>query len=165
MRKNFAEVLRENKINIRLEYDKLYSILYSQNIWLPNGQLVSLHDLINYNFLAVPFRKTYLSLDEFDDANGFRFIQFPQDVDLEMVVNISEYIWNMLKSIQNQITFSYQASINVNFYYQQIFAVVELIGYMLKDIDGYTIIVPKDNVAISVAESTIIPENVSYKGD
>ena len=163
MRKNFAEVLKENKINIRLEYDKLYSILYNKNIWLSNGQFISLHDLINSNFMAVTFRKTCLSLDEFDEVNGFRFIQFPQDVDLEMLVNISEYIWNMLQSIQPQITCSYPPLINVNLYYQQIHAVIESIGYSIQNQNGYIIFVPKDNVAISVAESTIIPENISYK--
>ena len=163
MRKNFAEVLKENKINIRLEYDKLYSILYNKNIWLPNGQFISLHDLINSNFMTVSFRKTCLSLDEFDNANGFRFTQFPQEVDLEMLVSISEYIWNMLQSIQNQITCTYPPLINVNLYYQQILAVVESIGYMLQNQDGYSIIVPKDNVAISVSESSLIPEKISYK--
>ena len=163
MRKNFAEVLKTNKINIRLEYDKLYSILYSRNIWLSNGQLISLHDLINSNFMAVTFRKTCLSLDEFDEVNGFRFVQFPQDVDLEMLVNISEYIWNMLQSIRSQIICNYPPLINIYFYYQQIQAVIDSIGYSIQNQNGYVIFVPKDNVAISVSESTIIPETVSYK--
>lgn len=163
MRKNFAEVLKENNVNIRLEYDKLYSILYSKNIWLSNGQFISLHDLINSNFMTVSFRKTCLSLDEFNDANGFYFTQFPQDVDTETVVSISEYIWNMLQSIQNQIACNYPPLINVNLYYKQILAVVEAIGYSIQNQNGYTIFVPKDNIAISVAESTIIAENVSYK--
>lgn len=53
--------------------------------------------------------------------------------------------------------------INKSFYLQQINKVIETIGYIQCSEDGFTIFVPKDNAAIAVSESELIPEALSYK--
>ena len=53
--------------------------------------------------------------------------------------------------------------INVQFYLQQISQIIEKIGYMQAAEDNFTIYVEKSPAAIAVAESELIPENLSYK--
>lgn len=56
-----------------------------------------------------------------------------------------------------------QPAINVQFYLMQIAQVIEKIGYMPLNQDGFVIYVEKSPAAISVAESEQIPKEISYK--
>ena len=50
-----------------------------------------------------------------------------------------------------------------DFYVQQIIRVLDRIGYVFAEEQGLTIFVPRDNNAIVVAESELIPDSLSYK--
>ena len=72
----------------------------------------------------------------------------------------------MLMGYQStQFSFGYNglAFINVQFYLNQISQVIEKIGYMQTAEDNFTIFVEKSPAAIAVAESSLIPENISYR--
>ena len=156
MRRNFAQVLKAGKIDLKKEYSKLYALFYGKD----NRDNKSLADLISMNFESIYFRGTCLDLDEFDENYGFHFIEQPQDFDTDYLVSFCEYIYNFALCFEDRYFF---ASISKYFYLQQINKVIEAIGYMESYEDGFTIFVPKDNAAIAVSESEHIPENVSYK--
>lgn len=156
MRRNFAQVLKTGKIDLKKEYSKLYNLFYGKD----SRDDKSLADLISINFTSFWFRGTCLDLDEFDEEYGFRFVEQPQDFDIDYLISFCEYIYNFIIHF-NECYFFEQ--INKHFYKQQINKVVEAIGYMQSYEDDFVIFIPKDSVAIAVAESEMIPENVSYK--
>lgn len=90
MRRNFAQVLKAGKINLKKEYSKLYSLFYGKD----DRDGWSLSDMISMNFECFYFRGTCLDLDEFDKVYGFHFVEQPQDFDIDYLVSFCEYIYN-----------------------------------------------------------------------
>lgn len=156
MRRNFAQVLKAGKIDLKKEYSKLYALFYGKD----DRDDKSLADLISMNFESIYFRGTCLDLDEFDEKYKLCFVEQPQDFDIDYLVSFCEYIYNFVLCFNDRYFF---AQINKHFCLQQISKVIEAIGYMKSCEDGFTIFVPRDNAAIAVSESEHIPENVSYK--
>lgn len=170
MRRNFAQILKEAKIDAEAEYRKLYGLLYDCSSPVSYDESVSLYEELSDCFLGFYFRGTCLSIEEFNDLHGFHFEKEPRPFHIDHLVLICEYIENMLKGYQRARiapTYEYmsmlQPEINVQFYSTQIDKVIEKIGYMPLYQDGFTIYVEKSPAAISVAESEQIPEDVSYK--
>lgn len=170
MRRNFAQILKEAKIDAEAEYRKLYGLLYDRSIQVSYDESISLCEVLSDCFLGFYFRGTCLSIEEFNDLHGFHFEKEPRPFHIDHLILICEYIENMLKGYQCARiapTYEYmsmlQPEINVQFYSTQIDKVIEKIGYMPLYQDGFTIYVEKSPAAISVAESEQIPEDVSYK--
>ena len=171
MRRNFAQILKDAKIDIKAEYQKLYGMLYDRSILIPNAttsKTISAYDELSDYFMGFYFRGTCLSLDEFNELHGFHFEKDPQDFNIDHLIALCEYIENLLFAYQGALnTFGYgnmvmtQTPINVQFYMQQISQVIEKIGYMQTTQDGFFIFVEKSPAAISVAE--LMPIDVSYK--
>lgn len=65
MRRNFAQILKDAKIDIKVEYQKLYGMLYDRSIQVSNTNRISVYDELSTYFIAFHFRGTCLSLDEF----------------------------------------------------------------------------------------------------
>lgn len=156
MRRNFAQVLKSGKIDLKNEYSKLYGLFYDKD----GRDSKSLADLISLNFEEFYFRGTCLDLEEFDKQFGFHFVKQPQDFNIEYLVSFCEYVYNFILHFQDRFFFG---GINKHFYMQHINRVIEAIGYMQSSEDGLVIFVPKDSVAIAVSELERIPENISYK--
>lgn len=126
MRRTFGEVLREGKIDVKNEYDKLYSLMYNKFF---EDQTESLYDIINENFFYFYFRGTCLSLEEFDRTNGFEFERNPSNFDVEYLVSFCEYFWNMLIGLQSAGNF-FPINEQIRKIMEQISRVIEAIGYM-----------------------------------
>lgn len=62
MRRNFAQILKEAKIDIKLEYQKLYSMLYDRSIQVSNTKRISAYDELSDYFQGFYFRGTCLSI-------------------------------------------------------------------------------------------------------
>ena len=71
MRRNFAQILKEAKIDIKSEYQKLYGMLYDRSIQVSNTKRISAYDELSDYFLGFYFRGTCLSIEEFNNVNGF----------------------------------------------------------------------------------------------
>ena len=71
MRQNFAQILKDAKIDIKVEYQKLYGMLYDRSIPVSNTNRISVYDELSTYFIAFCFRGTCLSLDEFNDLHGY----------------------------------------------------------------------------------------------
>ena len=156
MRRNFAQVLKAGRVDLKKEYSKLYALFYGKD----DRDDKSLADLISMNIESFYFRGTCLDLDEFDEKYGFHFVAQPPDFNIDYLVSFCEYIYNFVLHFDGLFFFE---RVNKHFYLQQIKKVIEAIGYIESYEDGFTIFVPKDNAAIAVSESEHIPENVSYK--
>lgn len=170
MRRNFAQILKDAKIDVKIEYQKLYGMLYDRSIQVSNTSWISAYDEFSTYFIAFHFRGTCLSLDEFNDLHGFHFEKNPTNFNIDHLISLCEYIENLLMAYQC-VPLSYPYGygnmptklINVQFYLQQISQVIEKIGYMQAEQNGLTIFVEKDPAAIAVAESEFIPESLSYR--
>lgn len=155
-RRNFIQVLREGKIDIKNEYSKLYVLFYGKS----EEDDKSLADIISDNFSNFYFSGTCLTLEEFDRMHDIKFEEQPQDFDLDYLVNFSEYVYNFVSHFDERYFFGI---FNRQAYLGYIYRVIEAIGYSALNEDGFTIFVPKDNVAISVSQSEVIPKDISYK--
>lgn len=155
MRRNFAQVLREGKIDIKKEYEKLYDMFYFSDDYREE----SLENIISENFEQITFRGTCISLDDFNDTYGFCFESQPRDFVLDDLISFCEYYYNLVSDISEGDFYTPDK----DFYISHVTKVIDAIGYMFAQEDGFTIFVPKDNAAIAVAESELIPQAVSYK--
>lgn len=156
MRRNFAQVLKEGKIDLKNEYSKFYNIFYGKE----NRDDMSIADMVSKNFINYHFRGTCLTLEEFDETYGFNFVKEPQDFSEDYLISFMEYTYNFMVHLSSSFLFF---GMNTHIYMQQFKKVVDMIGYMYASENGVTIFVPRDSNAIAVAESKLIPDNLSYK--
>lgn len=82
-RKTFAQILKEAKIDIRREYDRLYHLFYESELDCINGEKMSLYEMCEEYFMSFPYRGTCLSLEEFNECNGFQFERDPSQFDID----------------------------------------------------------------------------------
>ncbi len=164
MRRNFAQILKEAKVDIKAEYHKLYGLLYNRTTPLQNGQMTSVIDVFNDNFLNFYFRGTCLSLEEFNEVHGFHFEENPDDFNIDHLISLCEYMYNMLIACQS-LTYGgyYPLPINISFFINHIQRIIEAISYTQSNENGLVIFVENSPAAISVAESDLIPQALSYK--
>lgn len=158
----FSQVLKNAKIDIRREYDRLYGMFCLQKIPDGQGSSLTLKDFCAMNFVSFPMRGTCVSLDDFDDFYNRHFDKNPREFDIDYLVSFCEYSFNLVKYNQGYIgMLSLSIDQPMQFYYQQVLKVAEAIGYMENVQGGVTDFVPKDQAAISVAE--IIDPSLSYR--
>lgn len=163
MRRNFAEILKSAKINYKNEYKKLYNLLFSGNTDI-NGFYHSTYTELSNSFTSFYFHGTYLSLQEFDEENGFNFPNPNQEnLKFEDLILLMEYFYNMLVGYIGSQNISLYSGIDTQFFMQHILKVCEAIGYKNESKDGFTVFVEKNAAATAVAESDLIPDDLSYK--
>ena len=159
MRRSFATILKEAKVNIQDEYDRLYAIFCDKYLY-DNGNNFSFYDLIEASFSGFWFRGTCVSLEDFNETYGFNFEKEPQNFNIDYLVSFCEYVYNLTMGYMNSQN-AYGSFFNTQKIVEQIFRLIEKIGYMQSSEDGLTIFVEKNQAAISVAE--IVPKEISYK--
>lgn len=164
MRRNFAEVLRNGKIDINEEYTNLFELFYeTSDIYFENFyKIKTLREIVALCFKENRFRGTCLTLEQFDRKYGFEFEKYPNKFDVNYLVFFCEYMYNLTANLSYDLS-KLNCGINKSFYLNHIQKVIEGIGYMQSEEDGVVIFVPKDSAAISVSESPLIPEDISYK--
>ena len=158
-RRNFAQILKEAKVDIRREYDRLYNLFYLNRTFQLNNSMLSLRDYCDCFFYSLPFRGTCLNLDDFDDFYGFIFERNPASFDLSYLLTFCEYSYN-LAIYMSPANYSILSSFTTynqqpEFYVQQVLKVADAVGYMITkqdDSDDMSILVSKSPAAISVAE-------------
>ena len=163
-RRPFSQVLKDAKVDIRREYDRLYGMFCIHRIANIDGTEMTLKEMCAVDFINFPFRGTCVSLADFDDFYGFHFEKAPFDFDTDYLIYFCEYSYNLVIYSRGLGTSSFfDGNINrvINHYNQQVTKVIDSIGYMANTQDGITHFVPKDQAAISVAE--IVDPGLSYK--
>lgn len=158
MRKNFADILKSAKVDIKKEYEQLYELLYDRNLDKDYFEKTSLYDEFSENFINVWFRGTSLSLEDFDEQYGFDFEKYPQNFNIDYLINFCEYFYNLICAYIDVPALN---KYNVTFILHQINRVIEAIGYISTKQDELTIFTEKSLAAIAVSE--IVPNEISYK--
>lgn len=163
----FSQVLKNASIDLRREYDRLYSLFYLQTFQINQTSSTNLRDYCATHFVSFPFRGTCVSLDDFDEFYGHHYEKTPKDIDQDYLVSFCEYIYNILYYSRgigyNGLGFiqAFDLSEPIQFCLQQVLQVIEAIGYMPNVQDGITDFAPKNQASISVAE--IVDSDLSYK--
>lgn len=155
MMRNFADILKYVNIDIEREYNKLYEIFYDDS----EGD--SIADIISDDFRHFLYRGTCFSLEEFNDQHEIAFESNPEVVSAEYLARFCEYVYNVLQFYTGNALLEY--NINTSFIYEQIERVIDVIDYTIINDGNVNIFVPRDNAAIEVAQSSIIPDDLSYK--
>jgi hypothetical protein len=152
-RRNFAQVLKDAKVDLNREYEKLYIIFNSKD-----NDGFSLRDFCERLFRELPFRGTCLSLKEFNSVHNFSFGMPPKDFDINYLVNYCEYIYNIVLHLDMRVHYSRSKFPDPT---EQIEALIEKIGYMAIEENGIYKFLPKSQPVIVVSE--MLPPNLSYK--
>ncbi len=163
MRRNFAQILQSGKIDYKKEYKKLYDLLFGGEMDI-NGEYHSTYTELSDSFTSFYFHGTYLTLQEFDEENGFNFPD-PSKANpkFDDLILLMEYFYNMLTGYMGANHFAFDNRINTQFLMQHILKVSEAIGYTQASKDGSIVFVEKNAVVSAVAESDLIPEEISYR--
>ncbi len=165
----FSQVLKNAEIDLRREYDRLYSMFYLQKIQINQTANLSMRDYCAGRFFELPFRGTCLSLDDFDEFYGYYFEKVPSNVDIDYLVTFCEYTYNLAVNSQSVgsdplglgIVESYNMIQPIRAYILQVMKVIDVIGYMENRQGIIVDFCPKDQAAISVAET--VDSELSYK--
>lgn len=163
MRRNFAQILQSGKVDYKKEYKKLYDLLFGGEMDI-NGEYHSTYTELSDSFTAFYFHGTYLTLQEFDEENGFNFPD-PSKANpkFDDLILLMEYFYNMLTGYMGANHLAFDNRINTQFLMQHILKVSEAIGYTQASEDGFTVFVEKNAEVSAVAESELIPLELSYK--
>ena len=156
MRRPFSQVLKENKLDIKKEYSRLFQLFYETD--LGNGYTPCYAStIIENNFIRSKYRGTCLSFDDFNQTCGFNFEKYPHNFDIDYLVNFCEYVIHFV------IEFApYLKNDFVQTFLIQVDTIIDKIGYMrINDEGKYIRIIEKNQAAISVSE--ILPAPTSYK--
>lgn len=166
MRRTFAEVLKSAKFNYKDEYDKLYHLLFDKDHESPNGgEDWSLYDYFDSTFLHFYFAGTCLSLEEFDKKYGFSFPVPGEESTIDDLVLLLEYFQNLINGFRSANYTLYRSSnaINEIFLTRYLYKMAEEMGYEFSSQNGLSILVEKNAAVTAVAESDLIPDDLSYK--
>lgn len=164
MRRNFAQILKSGEVDYKKEYKKLYELLFIIKVKNARGISSTIHEIFAQSFIGFYFRGTCLSLKEFDEEHGFMFPNPDfENPEMDDLIRLMEYFYNMLYGYNPARDFLYGSGISTEFLALHILKVCEAIGYKQETEDGLTIFVEKNAVATSVAESDLIPDDLSYK--
>lgn len=120
----------------------------------------NLREKINDDFVKIHFRGTCITLDDFDNKYGFDFETYQECIDEEFLVSFCEYVYNLTLGARAAGTGIFRYDLT-RLIMEQIQKVIEEIGYMETNQDGFIIFVEKNPSAMSVAE--ILPQELSYK--
>ena len=164
MRKNFAQNIRSIQVNAQDEYDKLRETYTEEWVSDSQGGETSYDFLFCEHFRELPFAGTHLTLDEFTEACGYSFADDLEDFQTENLIDFCEFFFNLISKLPSSIYRRYKFHLyEPDFVCQYILRVIEAVGYMRTEEDGFTVFVPKDSVAITVSQSEEIPIGVSYR--
>ena len=165
MRRNFAQILKSGKVDYKKEYEKLYDMLFVKIVGVDNGEKQTLYDIFNKVFTAFRFHGTCLSLQEFDEKNGFAFPDPKEkEPELDDLILLMEYFYNLVEDFNStEGDWIYGRFVNVYFFAHHIQELCEAIGYKMAHEDGFTVFLKKDAVVTAVAESEMIPDDLSYR--
>lgn len=95
MRKTFVDILKNNKIDIKREYSRLYDAFYNAESYE-----FSIEEMINLDFDFIWFKGTCQSLNDFNEEYDIHFQKQPKDFSLDYLINFCEYIYNFIVPIR-----------------------------------------------------------------
>ena len=161
LNKPFPEILKQFSIDDSKEYSKLKRLFYKEQAYTPQYRYpsmnISLYSCCADSFINYPYRKTILSLAEFDSCFGFDFYQ-KEGEDLEDLIAFCEYVYNLLFHIKIMD----EASDMKSFVLEHIKCLCnEMLCSLNKDEDGVFFIVKNDPIIESIC--SVVDEDISVQ--
>lgn len=169
MRRNFAEILKSAKIDYVNEYKKLYKMLFVEDSEITVfGEKRAPYDIFDESFPEYRFAGTCLSLREFDKVKEIYFPDSDENITFDDLLSLMEYLYNLLDGYPTEDEWGSKSYIplDINFGIRHLCRLAEAIGYEFiyqYSSSGSNILVEKDAVVTAVAESDLIPEEISYR--
>lgn len=162
----FSEIIKNSPVNVRREYERLFTLFSRQEVRAANGVNYTIRKYCSEYFIKWPFRGTCITLRDFDEFHGFMFNQYPPICDTDFLILFCEYSFNLVSyyldyAKENHAVYATNIINEMQIFIQQVLRVVESIGYMKQSKEGIINFIPKDQVVISVAE--IIDPSLSYR--
>lgn len=161
-RKNLEQILKEEKVDLKREYERLYHLFYTEKY--PDAQAryyFTLREFCAGNFMQIPFRGTCLSLDDFEESKNLYFERHPRKFNLNYLLLFCEYSYNLAWWLYPENPSLNHIGVPSQEYVKQVLLVVEKIGYTKVNQGNIEIFVPKDPAAMAVSE--IVEDDVSYR--
>lgn len=161
MRRDFADALGSSDVNIVRDYINLFDFMWDPSRLDDGFVPVSAWDVIDGIFTPDFFGDTSVSLRDFDSRYDFDFPAPDDDVDLELLVSLCEYVTNLLeRSIASQRLYSgfipaFQSELKL------VYRIMDREGYRKAKKRGWTIFVPRDIAADAAAE--VLPDPISWQ--
>lgn len=158
-RKTFHDLLNCTGLNICAEYQTLCRLLFYRRDEI--NSIDTLYNIIDANFTKLPIHDTCLNLDEFDERYGYVFDEDAEEVSLDDLLLITEYIANMTYQAAQYIDmYPYAADNPSAFIAGHLKKVCEKIHHHFIKKDSIYILVEDNPVAVEAAQE--LPEEKAY---
>lgn len=160
-RRDFAEVLASSGVNIVRDYINLYEFMWGSCSLCDGFEYVSAWEVIDGIFTPEFFSDTSVSLRDFTWRYGFDFPQPGSEIDLDLLVNLCEFIANLLERslASHKLHSSYISAFNDELVL--IDRIMDWVDYRRTEKNGFTVFVPRDIVAEAAAE--VLPEPIAWQ--
>ena len=156
-RRNFYEIIKDARINISKEYNRINEIFESGEYGGP------VRDMAEEAFLMFPksFRARAISLSDFEDSYGFGKKMFAAEISVEDLLLRCEYIVNLCIQLKKSLNMylSAEDEEDINFLTETIDECLDELGFMKKSIEGIMIYIEKNPAVVSVVE--IVPNQLA----
>lgn len=124
-----------------------------------NNATLAEHVAENFRKLDKNLIHRCLSIEDFDETYGFRFVEQPQNFSLDYLISFAEYVTNLVYALMRSGNFGFDQNGLFEFI-EHIKDCMEDIGYEFIEKEFMVIFVEKNPVTIAVAET--VNEDIAY---
>ena len=172
VRRNFAEIMKEDNFDVSLEYQRLHHLFYErEDILLHNTMEQAIDSII----MDIPIRKGALSLSGFEREHRLNFKSCTVCNDLDYLITFCEYCMNFCQHYEKYYDNVQALCIyrKANPVIEQVRVITDKIHYKEILVDGHYIYVEENPAAVSASEilegevalETLRYNHHSMKGD
>ena len=172
VRRNFAEIMKEDNFDVSLEYQRLHYLFYEKEDTLFHNTMEQAIDTI---IMDIPIRKGALSLSGFEREHRLNFKSCTVSNDLDYLITFCEYCMNFCQQYQKhyddmKVIGLYRSAKPI---IEQVRSIADKIHYKEILDDGFYIYVEENPAAVSASEilegqislETLRYNHHSMKGD
>lgn len=154
MRRNIYDILNDEKIDLRVEYERLYVLFYVWKHEINQWETLSLNECVeqHFNLFSKTFRRRCISLDDFNMYYGYVFTEEPEEIDIEYIVRFAEYTTNLCIQVMCCRDFAIQRLAAK--YLEHCKDCMEFLGFERVNKENIYLFVEKNPVVSAVAEIT-----------
>lgn len=150
MRSTFADIMKNRKVDIALEYRRLHELVYGSGDY---------YSAMERCFHLMPFRGTAIDLDDFEHECSLSFA-YTNHISLDGLLGFAEYVYNFAYTILSSIDYNaidYHESSRMIILH--IDSLVAKLDYEFSYDDGFYILVAGNNEAWAASE--VAPQNIA----
>lgn len=160
MRRNIIDIINSAQIDLKREYSRIFDMYYHMpyNNGFANATLAE-HVAENFRKLDKNLICRCLSIEDFDETYGFRFVEQPQNFSFDYLISFAEYVTNLVYALMRSGNFGFEHRGLFEFI-EHVKGCMEDLGYEFIEKEFMVIFVEKNPVTISVAET--VNDDLAY---